>query len=45
MARRKTTPERAGVKAVISERLRAARVALYGERGGQELARQLEISL
>lgn len=43
MARKKNAPESVRVKSQLAERLRTIRVELYGDRGGPELARQLEI--
>jgi hypothetical protein len=43
MARKKNPPESVRIKSQLAERLRAVRIDLYGERGGPELARQLEI--
>lgn len=43
MARKKNPPESVRLKSQLAERLRSIRVELYGERGGPELARQLEI--
>lgn len=43
MARKKNPPESVRIKGQLAERLRSIRVELYGERGGPELARQLEI--
>lgn len=43
MARKKNPPESVRIKSQLAERLRAIRIDLYGERGGPELARQLEI--
>src|SRR3954451_3334688 len=43
MARKKNPPESVRVKSQLAERLRSVRIELYGERGGPELARQLEI--
>jgi hypothetical protein len=43
MARKKNPPESVRLKSELAERLRSIRIELYGERGGPELARQLEI--
>jgi hypothetical protein len=43
MARKKNPPESVRLKSQLAERLRAIRIELFGERGGPELARQLEI--
>lgn len=43
MARRKNAPESIRVKQGLSERLRSLRTEFYGERGGPDLARTLEI--
>lgn len=43
MARRKNQPESVRVKCHLSERLRAIRTELFGERGGSEMARRLEL--
>src|SRR4051794_406738 len=43
MARKKNPPESVRLKSQLAERLRSIRIELYGERGGPELARQLEI--
>lgn len=43
MARRKNAPESVKVKHGLSERLREIRTELFGERGGPDLARRLEI--
>lgn len=43
MARKKTHPLRVNVKAQISGRLREVRQELFGEHGGPELARRLEL--
>src|SRR3954447_23902407 len=43
MARKKNPPESVRIKSQLAERLRSVRVELFGERGGPELARQLEI--
>jgi hypothetical protein len=43
MARKKNPPESVRLKSQLAERLRSVRVELFGERGGPELARQLEI--
>ena len=43
MARRKNAPESIRVKHGLSDRLRALRNEFYGERGGPDLARTLEI--
>ena len=43
MARRKNAPESIRVKHGLSERLRSLRTEFYGERGGPDLARKLEI--
>jgi len=45
MARRKNLPEAVQTKASLSERLRAVRAELFGERGGPELARRLGIPI
>jgi Peptidase S24-like len=45
MARRKNLPEAVQTKASLSERLRAIRAELFGERGGPELARRLGIPI
>lgn len=43
MARRKNAPESVKIKHGLSERLREIRTELFGERGGPDLARRLEI--
>ncbi len=43
MARKKTPPVRMNVKAQISSRLREVRQELFGEHGGPELARRLNL--
>ena len=43
VARKKTPPIRANVKALISSRLRLIRQELFGEHGGPELARRLNL--
>src|SRR5438270_12602737 len=43
MARKKNPPESVRLKSELAERLRSIRIELYGERGGLECARQLEI--
>ncbi len=43
MARKKTTSVRANVKAQVSARLRAVRLEIFGEHGGPELARCLNL--
>jgi hypothetical protein len=43
MARKKNPPESVRLKSQLAERLRALRIELFGDRGGPELARQLEI--
>src|SRR5262245_26380462 len=43
MARKKNPPESVRLKSQLAERLRSIRIELYGDRGGPELARQLEI--
>ncbi len=43
MARRKTLPESIRAKYSLAERLGALRAELFGERGGPELARQLNL--
>jgi hypothetical protein len=43
MARKKNPPESVRIKSQLAERLRSIRTELYGDRGGPELARQLEI--
>lgn len=45
MARRKNRPETVRVKCHLSERLRDVRTELYGERGGSEMARQLNVPI
>lgn len=45
MARRKTQPEVVRAKFDLAERLRAVRTETYGERGGPELARRLNIPI
>lgn len=43
MARKKNPPESVRLKSLLAERLRAVRIEIFGDRGGPELARQLEI--
>lgn len=43
MARRKTLPESLRAKLALAERLSSLRLELFGERGGPEMARRLEI--
>jgi hypothetical protein len=43
MARRKTLPESLRAKLVLAERLSTLRLELFGDRGGPEMARRLEI--
>src|SRR5260370_1379719 len=43
MARRKTLPESVRAKYALAERLSSLRAELYGDRGGPELARQLNL--
>lgn len=43
MARRKNAPESVKIKHGLSERLREIRTELFGDRGGPDLARRLEI--
>lgn len=43
MARKKTTTLRASVKAQVSARLKEVRLEVFGEHGGPELARQLNL--
>lgn len=43
MARRKSPPETIRVRYYLSERLRAVRTELFGDRGGPELARRLGV--
>ena len=43
MARRKTLPESVRAKYNLAERLSSLRAELYGDRGGPELARQLNL--
>lgn len=43
MARRKNLPEAVRIKSRLSERLREVRVELFGDRGGSEMARQLNL--
>lgn len=43
MARKKTPTVRVNVKALVSERLREVRQELFGEHGGPELARRLNL--
>jgi hypothetical protein len=43
MARKKNPPESVRLKSQLAERLRSIRIELFGERGGPELARHLEI--
>ena len=43
MARRKNRPETVITKCRLSERLREIRVERFGERGGSEMARQLNL--
>jgi hypothetical protein len=43
MARRKNQPDAVRAKFELAERLRAIRTELYGERGGPELARRLNV--
>lgn len=43
MARRKTLPESLRAKLALAERLSTLRLELFGERGGPEMARRLEI--
>ncbi len=43
MARRKNAPDLVKVKCSVADRLREIRTELYGERGGPELARQLNL--
>jgi len=43
MARKKNPPESVRLKSELAERLRSVRVERYGERGGPELARDLDI--
>lgn len=43
MARRKNRPEAVRVKCRLSERLHEIRVELFGERGGSEMARRLNL--
>jgi len=43
MARRKTLPESVRAKYTLAERLSTLRAELYGDRGGPELARQLNL--
>jgi transcriptional regulator with XRE-family HTH domain len=45
MARRKNRPETVRAKYDLAERLREIRVALYGERGGSEMARRLGVPI
>ena len=45
MARRKNQPESVRTKCSLAERLRTIRAELYGERGGPELARRLELPI
>ena len=45
MARRKNAPESVKIKHGLAERLREVRTELYGERGGPDLARRLEIPI
>jgi hypothetical protein len=45
MARRKNLPESVRVKCALSERLRDIRVELFGERGGSEMARRLNLPI
>ena len=43
MARKKTAPNRARARNRLAERLKVIRIEKFGEHGGPELARQLEI--
>src|SRR5437660_10516163 len=43
MARRKTLPESVRAKYALAERLSSLRAELYGDRGGPELARPLNL--
>ncbi len=43
MARRKTLPESLRAKLALAERLSSLRLELFGDRGGPEMARRLEI--
>lgn len=43
MARRKNRPESIQEKCLLSERLREIRIELFGERGGSEMARRLQL--
>jgi hypothetical protein len=43
MARKKNPPEAVSIKSQLAARLRATRIAQFGERGGPDLARQLGI--
>jgi hypothetical protein len=43
MARRKTLPESLRAKLALAERLSSLRMELFGDRGGPEMARRLEI--
>src|SRR5881227_2060534 len=45
MARRKTLPDSVQAKYALAERLRLLRSELYGERGGPELARRLNLPI
>ncbi len=45
MARRKNLPESVRAKCSLAERLRSVRAELYGERGGPEMARRLNLPI
>lgn len=45
MARRKTHPDYVRVKSSLSERLKQIRTMLFGERGGPEMARRLNLPI